>query len=141
MSSAFGLWNVNSSPLTVERVKVCVKTLLVLKSSKMHKMRYHKQTTNLENTEQIKIMILLLTGNSCDFRKTKLQQDLFLVINNIHSSPIHSNNYIIFGKVWSQTMIENYKNVKVKQRQIRDKINCSPSNKSELFLPELRQAS
>jgi len=43
----------------------------------------------------------LLAGDAGDLREGEFQQDLLLVVNHVDASPIHRNNHVILGKIWT----------------------------------------
>ena len=97
MSSALGLWNMNSSPRTVDRVNVCANTLLVLEHEICHAIGgLIVNTTWWSTSTQCN---LLLTSNRGNFWKWKFQQNLLLVIHHVHTGPVDSNYNVILGQI------------------------------------------
>ena len=44
---------------------------------------------------------LLLTGDSGDLGEGELEQNLLLVIDNVHPGPVDSDDDVVLGQIWS----------------------------------------
>lgn len=109
MSSPLTDVNVYSSFLTVERVKLCPCPRLVLTDSEGHINRSSQFTNqcSLIKADQINQQIsadqidqwinacLPAAGAVGDLGEGALQQDVFLVIHDVHTSPVHRNDHLV----------------------------------------------
>ena len=51
---------------------------------------------------------LLLTGDAGDLWKRKLQQNLLLVVDDVHSRPVDGNYDVILGQIWAWNTEQNH---------------------------------
>lgn len=98
ISSALGLWKVNSSPRTVHSVNVWLNALFDLMANRsLNKPHFVFLSHSL--CFLIEFLFLLLRRDGSDFREGELQKDLLLVVHDVDARPIDCDDDVVLRQI------------------------------------------